>query len=195
MNRIWGILLCLTLLPGCRTESILTFWNTHSIDYSDVSAAQDQFAEFAEKAVASDEAEAIASLDVLFDKLKEDEVAYYLYSNWFDGAFYNPLSPCRNAALYSKAADRIVSDGILTASDAARFIQNKEWIMLNRVGSKAVIPGVPDINTRTLVVVLDPGCPSCRNALASLASDPQLGQLRRVAVCCGFGADGSSPKK
>ena len=72
------ILFLLTLFAGCQGGSIAGFWNTHSIDYSDIDAARDQFVAYAEKAVTAPEPEALSSLDVLFDKLHEDEVAGWM---------------------------------------------------------------------------------------------------------------------
>ena len=143
--------------------------------------------------MAADEADALASMDVLYDKLKEDEVAYYVYSGWMDGAFYNILSPCRNAVLYGKAVDRIVSDGILSESEYARFKQNLKWMGFNREGDAATVPGVELDGRRTLVLLLDPGCPSCREALTVLAEKPDWADVRHVAVICAPGPDPDIP--
>ena len=113
MKPSFTFILCLALLAGCQVSDVGDFWNTHSIDCSDMRAAEDQFADFAELAVQAPESEALAAMDLLFDKLQQDTVAYYIYSEWADAAFYSPLSPCRSAVLYSKAVDRMVTDGIL----------------------------------------------------------------------------------
>ena len=179
--------LCLALLMGCQAAGVGQFWNTHSIDYSDIRAAEDQFADFAELAVSAPEEEALAALDVLFDKLKQDTVGYYLYSEWMDGAFYNLLSPCRNVTLYGKAVDRIVADGILQPYECEPFLQRREWIQYNQEGAKAFVPGMSRFDARTLVLVLDLGCPSCREALETVAADPQWSGLDKLAVGLGYG--------
>ena len=179
------IFLLAILMAGCRGGGIKDYWHVHSIDYSDIQAAEDQFALFAEEAVAAPEAEAMASLDVLFNKLKKDEVAYYLYTGWIDGAFYNLLSPCRNAPLYGKAVERMAADGILSGEDCERYRQKSRWIRFNREGDAATVPGDILDSRRTLVLVLDPGCPSCREALTTLAANPAWTEVRRVAVFCG----------
>ena len=181
-----ALLLTLTLLTGCQRSGVRSFWETHSIDYSDVEAAEDQFARFAELAVASPEEDALAALDQLFDLLKEDEVAYYLYSDWMNGAFYHLLSPCRNAALYGKAVERIVADGVLSSSDCEPFVRCREWFQFNQEGMMASVPGLSDA-AGSLILVLDLGCPSCREALEKLAQEPAWSGLRHVAVCCGYG--------
>lgn len=132
--RLFPIILA---LASCGNAQVKDFWDTHSIDYSDYRAAEDQFAEFAEQAVAAPVDDACAALDALFDRLCEDEVAYYIYAEWMDAAFYNLLSPCRNAALYSKAVDRIVSDGILSMDDCDPYLQKRPLNLLTQTAPLA----------------------------------------------------------
>ena len=193
MKRMAAIFLCPALIIGCQEAGIRDFWNTHGIDYSDVDAAQDQFAVFAENAVGAQEADALAAMDVLFDKLQEDEVAYYLYSDWMDDAFYNLLSPCRNAAIYEKAVERIVADGVLSEGEYAPYIQKLGWIQYNQEGAQAMVPGIVMNGNRTLVLVLDVGCPSCRDALTALAEREEWLHCRHIAVCCGYGPQPDIP--
>lgn len=192
MKILPAVIICLALLAGCRTNSVRNYWDSHSIDYSDIEKAEDQFASFAEMAVASPFEDASAAMDGLFDLMKKDEVAYYIYSSWMDGAFYSILSPCRSAALYSKAVERIVSDGVLSGSECEPFLQKREWIQYNQAGKKAVVPGL-NISERTLVLVLDQGWPSCREALSALASKTELADVRHVALCCGYGPSPTVP--
>lgn len=151
--------------------------------------SEDRFADFAELAVNSPREEAVAALDVLFDKLKGDQVAYYIYSEWMEGAFYNLLSPCRSAPLFTHAVDRMVSDGIMTMDECRPYVSKREWISMNLKGSEAVVPGVVLDGTPTLVLVLDLSCPSCREAISKLGSSAEWKSYRHVAVCCGMGQD------
>jgi len=192
--KFWfTVIPCLALFVGCQTANVSNFWNTHALDYSDIDAAQEQFADFAELAVAAPEQDALDAMDVLFDKMKEDPVAYYIYSEWMDGAFYNLLSPCRSAKLYGKAVERMVSDGILTNDEYAPFQQRLEWIQYNLEGSKAFVPGLSQIGTRTLFLVLDLGCPSCREALEKLAAEPKWSDIEKKAICLGNGPTPTVP--
>lgn len=184
----------LAFLTGCQNLGVIEYWQENSIDYSDIDAAQDRFAVFAEKAVAAKEADATAALDVLFDKLKEDEVAYYLYTDWMDGAFYSPVSPCRSAVLYAKAVQRMMSDGIMSKSDCLPYLQRLEWLQYNQTGSEAAIPDVVLDGRRTLVLVLDLSCPSCREALKALTADRRWSKVRKVAICCGYGPEPIAPE-
>ena len=179
--------LLLFILISCNQQGIRSFWKDHSIDYSDIDAAQEQFADFAESAVAAPEKEALASLDVLFDQLRKDEVAYYIYADWMAGAFYNLLSPCRSPQLFSRAVDRMVKDGVMTDSACESFLRQRDWIQYNQKGRPATVPGLSPVTDRTLVLVLDLGCSSCREALEKLGTDTRWTGLRHVAVGCGYG--------
>ena len=81
----------------------------------------------------------------------------------------------------------MVTDGVLSESDYERFLRHLEWIQYNREGDVATVPGVVIDNQRALVLVLDQGCPSCTEALTSLATAPEWASIRRIAVCCGHG--------
>ena len=192
MKNFAVAVLCLALLAGCQATGVSRFWDTHSIDYSDIRAAEDQFADFAERTVSAPEQDALAALDVLFDKLKQDPAAYYLYSDWMN-AFYTLLSPCRNVSLYGKAVDRIVADGILDTFECEPFLQRREWMQYNLEGTKAFVPGFSRFDTRTLVLVLDLGCPTCRKALETVAADPQWEGVKKLAIGLGYGPEPAVP--
>ena len=187
MNHLSTAILGLALLAGCQAQDISTYWDTRSIDYSDIQAAEAQFAEFAELAVSSPEKDALKAMDKLFDLLKKDTVAYYVYSGWMDGAFYNLLSPCRSEALYTKAVERMEGDGILDGYECEPFLKRKEWIQFNQEGTKANVPGWSFSGKRTLVLVLDLGCPTCREALDKLGSNPDWNAATKLAVGLGYG--------
>lgn len=184
--RFFSAILLLALF-SCHPQGIRSFWKTHRIDYSEYSVAEDQFADYAEQAVAAPEKDALASLDVLFNQLKKDTVAYYIYADWMSGAFYNLLSPCRSPRLFSKAVERMVADGVIPGDVCEPFLQQREWIQYNLAGEPATVPGLSAFEERTLVLVLDLGCSSCRRALEKLGSDPQWADVRRVAVGTGYG--------
>jgi len=186
MRRILLLLVLLPTLFSCRSNGVRDFWPAEGIAYDDIDAAKDRLARFAELAVAAPQPEALAAMDVLFDSLLTDPVAYYLYSDWMDAAFYSLHSPCRDADLYGKAVDRMVSDSVLTDADCAPFLQKREWLRLNRKGRPATLPGGP-VTERTLVLVLDLGCPSCREALETLAADPRWSGVPKRAIGCGYG--------
>ena len=193
MKHAVEIILCLALLAGCQASGIRGYWDTLPLLEDDISLSEDRFADFAELAVAAPEADALAAMDALFDRLKQDIVAYYVYSDWVDGAFYSLLSPCRSATLYGKAVDRMMTDAVLQADECEPFLQKREWIRYNLPGAPATVPGYPSFTGRTLVLVMDLSCPSCREALEKLSSDPQWAGLRHLAVCCGFGAEPAVP--
>lgn len=193
MKKTTVIILCLALLAGCQASGIRGFWNNVPLLENDIDASQDRFAQFAELAVSAPDEDALAAMDLLFDKLTQDTVAYYIYTEWMDAAFYNALSPCRRPLLYDKAVERMVADGILNTDECEPFLRRREWLQYNREGAQATVPGLSQTDTRTLVLVLDMSCPSCRQALETLAEDPQWNDCKKVAVCMGYGPRPSVP--
>lgn len=193
MKKTAELILCLALLAGCQASGIRGYWKNVPLLDNDIEASQDRFAQFAELAVDVPEEDALAAMDLLFDRLVQDTVAYYIYSEWLQSAFYSPLSPCRNPLLYDKAVERIVADGILNTDECEPFLRTREWLQYNREGEKATVPGLSQTDTRTLVLVLDMSCPSCRQALETLAQDPQWSDCKKVAVCMGYGPRPSVP--
>lgn len=177
----------LAILSGCQRSGIKAYWDNYKFDFEDIRKEEDHFAAFATLAINSPREDSFKAIDRLFDKLVKDEVAYYVYTSWIDGAFYNVLSPCRDAALYSKAVDRIIADGVLTESECEQYLRKREWIGYNQAGAAATLPGVSVNGEPVLVIVLDQGCPSCRLALDSLAAKPEWTDIRKVAICCGYG--------
>ena len=79
MTRYAAFFLSLALLTGCQEASVKSFWITHDINLEDIQEEEDQFASFAQLAVSSPEADALEALDILFDKLLDNEVLYYVY--------------------------------------------------------------------------------------------------------------------
>jgi len=193
MRKLSLYILCLVLLAGCQTGNVTTFWNRHSISVDNMDAAEKQFGAFAALAASAPEKDALAAMDALFDKLKEEPVAYYIYAEWMDGAFYDILSPCRSDVLYSKVVERLVADGIFSESEYAPFLQRLEWMQYNRKGAKALVPGRSHIDTRTLVLVVNLSCPACREALETLQSAPAWSDARKIAVGLGNGPQPTVP--
>ena len=115
-------------------------------------------------------------------------MAYYIYAGWLEGAFYNPFSPCRNAALYIYAVNRIETDGIFSPDECRPLQQKRDWIALNREGTVAITPEPDPEGRNTLVLVIDLSCPSCQRALETLGGNPDWENYRHIALCCGVSA-------
>ena len=187
------VLACILVVAGCKENGLTAFWDDVPLLEENLSVSEDRFAGFAELAADVPEEEAMEALDKLFDRLQEDKVAYYVYAEWMEGAFYNFYSPCRSATLFSHVVQRIVSDGILSADECAPLQRKLDWIEVNQPGAPAMMPGIQPDGRRTLVVVLNLGCPACREALTDLASQPEWADVRRVALCCGHGPSPDAP--
>lgn len=181
------------LLAACKdTGNVRNFWNDTDINVteSNFAAMEDQFAQFAELLVKAPKEEAEAALDALMDKLKENEVSYYVFSDWFTMAFHSLLSPCRNPGLYAKCADRLKTDGILNESEYALFVDLADKDAFNAPGSPCRIPDITDETgapvsvipgVETLFLVLNLDCATCVAALRALSEKPG----RHVALCFG----------
>ena len=193
LRHVLALIFTAAVLLSCQSgkkpaATVTDYWDSHDwhLVEGDISVNEDRFAAFAELAAAAPKEEAIAALGALLDTLKaEDEVAYYIYAGWAEGAFYNPLSPCRNYDLYSYAVDRIASDGILSEDECAPMLRRKHWMSLNLLGEKAVIPEADPEGRSTLVLVIDLSCPTCREALGRLTDE--WAEARHLAICCGPG--------
>ena len=190
MNKLIISTLCLAVLAGCHNSGIRGYWDNAPLLDDDIAVSEDRFAIFAELTTKASPEDALIEMDNLFNHLSENEVAYYLYPEWLDGAFYSIYSPCRNFSLYSRAVERIVSDGILPMDECEQYIRRRDWFSYNLVGDKATVPSyVPD-GRRTLFMVLDLGCSSCRQALEAMGSRKDV---RKVAIGLGRGPVPETP--
>lgn len=187
MKRFAAVLVILLSLSGCKDGDILNYWERNGIEYGDIKAAQKRFTAFAVQAAAAPVQDAEAAIDGLFDMLQTDTVAYYIYSEWMTVTFYSPFSDCRSPALFAKVAQRLRSDGIYSEYDCFPLSLKSEWMSFNLPGERATVPSVTLDGRRTLVLVLDQGCPSCRAHLGELVSRPEWKDVRRVALCIGSG--------
>ena len=159
----------------------------------DIRVSEDRFAEWAEGIVKLPRQEAFASVDALFERLRKDTVAYYVYSDWIVSAFYSIQSPCREPGIFAYAAQKIITDGVMNSDECSQFARLMEWALANREGEKAVIPAPVAPGQRTLVLVLDLGCPSCRAALDKLSNAPEWKDTRKIALGLGRGSLPDAP--
>lgn len=187
-------LLLAVLTVSCKTPSVKGFWDRHTPEISNISAAEDEFAEFAELAVAAPEQDAKEEIDHLFDLLKADEVAYYVYTEWVVRAFYSSASPCRNCPLFVYSMTRILGDGIVDGYDAELYSRFVTACQTNHVGDKLVLPSLSDrvgnsisidLGQPIIFLVIDLSCPSCLKALEKLAGEHP--EARHIALCSGYG--------
>ena len=182
----------LALTVSCKSPSVKGYWEKHTPDISDIRAAEDEFASFAELAVSSPEQEAREEIDRLFELLKADEVAYYVYTEWTVTAFYSPASPCRSCSLFIYAMDRILGEGIVDGYDAEVYQRLITACKTNLPGAAVVLPPLCDRlgndvtvepGQATMFLVVDLSCPSCLKALDKYASFKP--EARHIALCSG----------
>lgn len=181
------------MLAACTANNnISNFWKDADIAAleSDFDGAKKRFTEFAELTLKAPAGDAEKALDVLFDRLAADEVAYYVYAEWCEGAFYNILSPYHDNGLFEHVAARIEADGIIT-DGIERIRSVRRYNSLNLKGQQIALPedltlpdGGPVVfpgGEELTVLVLNPSCRSCAPALKALAGAPG----RHIAICFG----------
>ena len=189
--RILIAVLCgFCLFSGCRNTGGKA--NSPLLE-EDIRVSEDRFAEWSEGIVSAPRKDALPSIDSLFERLRQDTVAYYIYSDWMVSAFYLVQSPCRQPDIFAYAAQKIITDGVMTPDETSRFAQLLDWALVNREGETAVIPAPVAPGQRTLVLVLDLGCPTCREALEKLSNAPQWKDTRKIAIGLGRGSLPDAP--
>jgi hypothetical protein len=183
--RILIAVLCgFCLFSGCKNSGEKA---NFPLLEQDIRVSENRFTKWAEKIVKEPIDEAYTSVDALFERLRKDTVAYYVYSDWMIAAFYSVQSPCRNPGIFTYAAQKIITDGVMTPDECAQYAKLLDWALTNRQGEKAIIPAPVAPGQRTLVLVLDLGCPSCREALDKLSEAQEWKDTRKVALGLGFG--------
>ena len=189
-----SLALTAVLAVSCGTPSVKGYWSRHTPDITDIRAAEDEFAAFAELAAKADEQDARAEIDRLFDLLKSDEVAYYVYTDWVVTAFYSSASPCRSCPLFVYSMQRVLSDGIVDGYDAELYSRFVTACRTNHIGDRLTLPSIFDRTGKqitfesgqpTLFLVVDLSCHSCISALESLKDKHQ--EARHIALCRGHG--------
>ena len=194
LNLVATAALLAALAMSCKSPSVKGYWDSHKPDITDIRAAEDEFAKFAELAVAAPEEDAHAEIDKLFDQLKSNEIAYFVYTEWVVTAFYSSASPCRNCPLFVYSMQRILSDGIIDGYDAELYAGFVTACQSNRVGDSLTLPSLLDrtgnevvleTGQPTLFMVVDLTCPSCLKALEKMKDS--YPEARHVALCSGPG--------
>lgn len=184
------------LFSGCRNQSgVRGYWASRSVDIEDFDAAQEQFTEFAQLAAQAPEADAFAAVDRLLKKASKDTVTYLVYTEWINRAFSFLDSPCHNCDIFLHAADKALHQGILTQYATEEYTIRRNFCLYNRAGEKAVIPHLYNrdgtvfefpLVQRTLFLVTDQNCPSCRRTMEMFRS-PDWADTWLVALCYGRG--------
>lgn len=182
------------IISGCRdTSGIRGYWSSHTPDITDYAAAEEEFADFAQLALQAPEADAFAAVDMLLNKARKDEVTYLVYTDLIARAFATISSPCYSCAIFTHAADKILRQDLLSDFAAEEYSLRREFCLHNRVGDRAEIPLMNDgvqaeipFETRTLFLVVDQDCPSCRESMRHFTS-AKWDSTARVALCYGVG--------
>ena len=177
----------MTIISGCRNSSgIRNYWSSHTPDISDYNVAEEEFARFAELAVQAPEGDAVAAVYQLIKKAsRQDEVTYLVYIDLITRGFSLIASPCYAPDLFVHAADRILSGKHLDGYTRAQLLQRRQFCSSNRVGEQVRLPINYPVAKRTLFLVVDHDCSSCRKAMTRLSGE--FSDICLVALCNGHG--------
>ena len=182
------------IISGCQNNSgVRGYWSSRTLDLENVAAAEEEFADFAELAVKAPSKEACAAVDRLLKKAGKDEVTYLVYTDWIIRGFSYIGSPCHSCDIFVHAADRILSQGIVSNYEADEIRRNREFCLHNRVGDKTELPLLTDgdirdipLDRRTVFLVLDQDCPTCFESIRKFNADEWDGAAR-TGFCYGHG--------
>lgn len=182
------------LISGCRNNSgIRGFWAEMDLDVeTDYAAAESQFTDFVELASKSPQADAFAAIDKLLSRARKDEFAYLVYTEWIYRGFSPLASPCRSCPIFVHAAKRILSEGILRDELASQFEKRMNFCMHNGTGKKATLPANITCTQKTLFLVVDQDCPSCKEAMQRI-THAEYPDTHFVALCYGHGPMPDAP--
>lgn len=193
MKRIEILFLaCTIIISGCRTNSgIRGYWSDRDLDLEDYPSAEEEFTDFVELASKAPEKDAFAAIDILLKKARKDDVTYIVYADLILKGFSSIASPCRSCPIFLHAADNILSHGIPSGDMTERYRKRRNLCLHNNVGDIAEIPALKDpreieFKRRTVVLVVDQDCSSCRQSMKRFSSDKWDG-TDKIALCYGRG--------
>ena len=159
------------------------------MDIDHYTAAEEEFTDFVELAVEAPQADAFAAVDMLLKKARKDDVTYIVYADLIMRGFSSIGSPCRSCPIFLHAANNILSHGIPSGDMTIRYQKRMELCLHNNVGDVAELPELADqasleISQRTLVLVVDQDCSTCRQSMDRFDSD-KWSETAKVALCYG----------
>ena len=180
------------LISGCREQpGYRGYWSDRTLDIDDYEAAEEDFTDFVEYAVTIPEAQASADIDQLLEKASQDEITYLFYADWILKGFGSIASPCRSCPLLVHAADWVLAHDLPSWEMKARYEVQRNFCLHNRPGDVAELPDLEEdalapFRQRTLILVVDQGCSTCRESMARFET-PEWDGTDRVALCYGRG--------
>ena len=180
------------IISGCRDNTgVRGYWSSSDLNLDNYDAAEEEFADFVELAYAAPEKDAFAAVDMLLKKARKDDVTYLVYADLIMRGFSAIGSPCRSCPIFIHAADNMLSHGIPSGDMTERYKTRRELCFHNGVGDDAEIPELADsakidFGCRTLILVVDQDCSSCRQSMDRFSTEKWNGTAL-VALCHGHG--------
>lgn len=180
------------IISGCRDNTgVRGYWSSRDLNLDNYAAAEEEFTDFVELAFAAPEKDAFSAVDMLLQKARKDDVTYLVYADLIIRGFSSIGSPCRSCPIFLHAADNVLSHGLPSGDMTLRYQKRRNLCLHNNVGEVAEIPELAghdslDISGRTLILVVDQDCSTCRQSLERFDSDKWAGTTL-IALCCGHG--------
>lgn len=178
-------------------QELSTYWENHDFAsleaFDDIDTAEDRFDGYMELLGKVPHETAVRELTEFLDSAARNEVAYMVWSSWFEPYLHALESPFRNDALFEVWLDRVLTDGILDDYMTERLQQIKDVMKFNLPGQPAADVRLQDADgsvfqvselkeQRTLLMLLDANCPSCLDHLNENLKEYGREDVRLVAV-------------
>ncbi|MDY3979193.1 MAG: DUF5106 domain-containing protein [Tidjanibacter sp.] len=195
-------------LVGCvgtnrSSAELEQYWNGYDFASTDglrdIVVAEKRFEGYAKLLNAVPDSIAAASVKRFIGNAASNEVALYVYMEWFETYFYSLNSPYRNDAVFESYLDALLLNEGLDDYAKLRPTHLKKLLAKNRVGLVAEDFALRDLegndfrlsdllSRRVLLFFVDSECTSCRETMdqvarsRKIASSVRSGELQLLAV-------------
>ncbi|MFA6334398.1 MAG: DUF5106 domain-containing protein [Bacteroidales bacterium] len=186
--------------PANRVKFIVEhFWdgmNFRDTNYlSNLQNLNVHFSAYLDYLTQSTNERAKASVANLTDRaLNGDPKIVRKFREMFEAAFYHPNSVYRNEELYIIVLEKFTTSNKISEAEKVPLKYQLDLAYRNRTGTKAIdfnyvledgrVKSLYEINSEfTLLIFIDPDCPTCQSVMELMKSSPVLSELnRRVKV-------------
>lgn len=189
--------------PNRNTAQLAEYWSGYDFastdGLTDIGAAENRFDGYAKLLNAVPDSIAAASVQQFVGNAALNEVALYVYMEWFETYFYSLGSPYRNDAVFESYLDALLLNEGLDDYAKLRPTHLKKLLAKNRVGEMAEDFALRDLegndfrlsdlrSQRVLLVFVDSECTSCRETMDQAAHSRKIssavnsGELQLLAV-------------
>lgn len=179
---------CFTSCGSVQERKLKLWWEDADFSVneavSDIDRLEEHFAGYCE--LLSDVSLQVASESIcsFVDKLKNNELLFYIYYEMFCSALYSIDSPFRNEVLFDVYLDKAMNSGVFKGYEMERINNIASLSKLSRPGEKIPDSEILSLSgesvnlhdflssvEQTLMVVVDPNCPYCLEIVDKIEND------------------------